>query len=70
MSNTKQRAGERDAVRHSGHLTNLTGGASLRVPPQPASDWSRDGQLVGGEVLRLLGVCGRKQSVSGDEVKR
>lgn len=45
-------------------IAYLTGSSALGVPPQPASDWSRDGQLVGGEVLRLLlqGVCGRRET--------
>lgn len=46
----------------------LTGGSSVHVPPQPASYWSRDSQLVGGEVLRLLRVCRRKQSVIREEL--
>lgn len=46
----------------------LTGGSSVHVPPQPVSYWSRDSQLVGGEVLRLLRVCRRKQSVIREEL--
>lgn len=42
----------------------LIGGSSVHVPPQPASYWSRDSQLIGREVFCLLRVCRRKQSVS------
>ncbi|TNN36923.1 hypothetical protein EYF80_052906 [Liparis tanakae] len=38
----------------------LIGGPAVRVPPQPASYWPRDSQLIGGEVFCLLGVCRRK----------
>lgn len=57
----------RNVVRRSrrGSSPYLTGSSALGVPPQPASDWPRDGQLVGGEVLRLLlqGVCGRRSGL-------
>lgn len=47
-----------DVTRSQGHAETespyLIGSSALGVPPQPASDWSRDGQLVGGEVARLL----------------
>lgn len=54
-----------DVTRSNGRTVTrpyLTGRSSLGVPPQPASDWSRDGQLVGGEVPRLLlRVCGSRE---------
>lgn len=48
----------------------LIGGSSVHVPPQPSSYWSRDGQLVGGEVFCLLRVCGRKQSAESAQTQR
>lgn len=66
--NTNQRHKQKSKTTHFNTTVvkaqYLIGGSSVHVPPRPVSYWSRDSQLIGGEVFCLLRVCRRKQSVS------